>query len=107
LCNPGTLPHSCFGRGKSRIGSTLLPTPGCGGAAAWGAAPAFVLIRGGFRATFFHLDVPEFFSQATAASACCSPRARKRELPQEMACCPMGGWHAAGASLHCAASCRA
>ena len=52
--------------GKSRIGGTLLPTSGMR-AAPWVGGPAFVLIRGGFHATFFHLDVPEFLAQATAS----------------------------------------
>jgi hypothetical protein len=42
------------------------PRPECGPRRGV-AGPAFVLIRGGFHATFFHLDVPEFLAQATAS----------------------------------------
>jgi hypothetical protein len=46
--------------------STLLPTPGMR-AAPWGCRTGIRAYSRRFRATFFHLDVPEFLAQATAS----------------------------------------
>src|SRR5262249_29691896 len=45
-------------------GAVVYPRPGCGPRRGV-TGPAFVLIRGDFRATFFHLDVPTIFSGDT------------------------------------------